>query len=126
MIDYDRPVTYITNDPYWPNLPPKLREAKIILPLHDNDGRDRSVVHSQVTERLVTAFGGVTTQHCEGVWCDDNGDLYSDINIRYTVAVPPNTDAKICEIALWAGKELDQNSVYVTLSSGEARIIKVA
>lgn len=103
---------------------PELREAKIILPVYDNDGDENNEVHKGLRRRLIDAFGGVTITEGEGAWCDGDGDVH-EAAISYVVAVPLGSGDQIRHIAQWAGRALKQKSVYLVQRTGVVEIIYI-
>lgn len=110
---------------------PKLREAKILVPLRDNHGASLEHVHASVTERLFAAFGGVTWTVVDGAWKDPNdGQLYVERSVAFTVAVPEdegaigNDDCDLCRIARFAMIAGEQKAIYVQFPDGEVQILQ--
>lgn len=54
-----------------------LYEAKIIVPKHDNAGRDLSNLAHQVETELCSKFGGCTARDANGMWLHD-GKLFDE------------------------------------------------
>lgn len=104
-----------------------LREARIVMPLA-GDRLACKKVHDTLQRRLCEAFGGFTKFTGSGGCVDSRGNLISDANIIYDVAIDSERDSPtdlIARFAIEAGKALDQTSVYVRYPNGVADIIKI-
>jgi len=113
-----------------PKHPQKLREAKIIFPLRTNAGRSLENVLASITDRLHKAYGGVTWVQGRGAWRDDDGKLYVESNVIFTVAVPEtegaigNEDCELCRIARFAMAAGEHTALYVKFPDGEVQILQ--
>lgn len=105
-----------------------MREARIILPVLDNEGRSLAPVHEMLTVDLIEAFGGVTCVDCMGAWQDHNGNVHREAGVAYDVAMEPCTanDLRLVEIAIGAGRSARQLAMYVRLADGRVEIIDMA
>jgi len=103
-----------------------MREATIILPVADNDGRDLTAVHETFARRLCVSFGGFTADKVSGGWIGPGNRLYRDNSIRYTVAMEPcqtNIDtARI--LAADACAAARQECVYYRDPEGRVHFVK--
>jgi hypothetical protein len=102
-------------------------ECKIVMPVGD-DTDEAYEGHQRLKHRLVEYFGGYTDTTAHGSWVRPDGVLDCEPVGVYIVAVPANADSdtRIVEVALEAGRALKQKAVYVVLTNGEARIIDIA
>lgn len=104
-----------------------LREARIIMPLA-GDRLHCKKVHDTLQRQLCEAFGGFTKFTGSGGWVDSRGNLLSDANIIYDVAIDSERDSPsdlIARFAIEAGRALAQDSVYVRYPNGAVDIIKL-
>lgn len=101
-----------------------MREALIILPNADNNGRAIGHAHTNLATRLIDAFGGLTTRQAQGSWLDHD-KLYQEAVTEYVVAYEPTdfNDGTLREIAIQAGREAKQMAVYTRFASGDVAII---
>jgi len=103
-----------------------MREARIILPLYDNDGVDLQAVHRSLKTRLCAEFGGYTATPSMGGWIDNTGKLYEEPGIAYDVAVPEaniGTIETLRDIAAIAGRKAMQKAMYLRLPTGKVEIL---
>jgi len=101
-----------------------MREHSIVLPTHDNDGRDLSVTHTALKRELIEYFGGYSATAQTGGWLNAKGELFEEPSIRYTVAdatVQYRLD-RITHIAKKYGIAANQQAMYVVLD-GTVEII---
>lgn len=110
--------------------PTPLHEARLIVPMFDNHGRDLIPLLRWVEESLITDFGGCTVlRQVFGAWRDPaTGDLYREPVYVFDVAVP-DTDhsaAQLRNIARKAATRGEQQSVYLRLPSGAVEFVKPA
>jgi hypothetical protein len=90
-----------------------MKEAVFILPLSTNYGRPLINLHRQLKADLCKGFGGYTSEPVTGGWVSDDGTLYEDNSLRYTVAVLPGEDEDnlITIISLY-GRKAEQGCLY--------------
>jgi hypothetical protein len=93
-----------------------MTEAKIILPVVDNDGHSLKYKLREVEARIFDLFGGFTRTQAEGAWCDpDTGESnFETVNV-YVIAGKWD-DAQVLaliNLAAGASKEMNQICVYV-------------
>jgi hypothetical protein len=107
------------------------REARIILPaphkgLEPKQAQEWANVHGRVMAVLTETFGGATVYDAEGIWKDpSDGAFVREIVRIYDVAIHSHQAPMLETIALDAGKELGQKTVYVRDHSGRVRILEV-
>jgi hypothetical protein len=93
-----------------------MTEAKIILPVVDNDGHSLEHKVREVEARILDLFGGFTRTQAEGAWCDpDTGESYFETVNVYVIAGKWD-DARVSaliNLAATAAKEMNQACVYV-------------
>jgi len=70
-----------------------MREARIILPVNDNDGESLAKVHEALQETLCEYFGGYTRTDGVGGWKNNTGEIVRDRIAIYNVAID---DAGLC------------------------------
>jgi len=104
-----------------------MREARIILPLADNDGKPVDTAHEYLKGRLCRLFGGFTATPVMGGWMDDSGRLYEDRSIAYDVAMEDTYEnaRKVGSIAEIAGQMAKQLAMYVRLPNGNVQILNI-
>lgn len=101
------------------------REVKAVVPLaYDKVPIGTSLkLHKQFTMLMSALFGGITSQGVEGAWVDAQGNLISEQNVAYTVAVD---DAEAwTEFANYAedlAKDLRQDALYLVGWNGIVEI----
>lgn len=98
-----------------------LREARIVMP-YDNDDEDS---HAGLRTALLDAFGGYTCTTGVGAWRDDFRRSIIDRVQVYDVAIEAERDATwdtLFQIAMKAGRELDQEAVYIRYPDGSVCI----
>lgn len=105
-----------------------MKEARIILPTVANGNvRSSANVHQLLAVDLAYRFGGYTAIKGSGGWLDrEAGMLVTEEVTIYDVAVASHdarAAADLSDLALRAGRQLDQKAVYVRLPNGEVRII---
>jgi hypothetical protein len=98
-----------------------MREARINLPVADNEGRSLARVAEALEARLAHAFGGFTATAGRGAWINAEGRLFAEPVTVYDVAIDEEDDdeaEKLLRIAQWLKAEARQEAVYVRLPSG--------
>lgn len=102
-----------------------MREASILLPTRNNDGMAVISAHAIVANALLDNFGGFTEESVRGQWLD-NGRVYSDESIRYTVAATdtPDNRAKLEATARQACADAEQICLYVRGFDGIVQFVK--
>jgi hypothetical protein len=97
-----------------------LREARIILPVQDNDGHPLAGIHAVLQSRLIEAFGGYTAIDCRGGWQSPNGTLHNDPGTAYDIACAddPSTEATLRALAHLLLIGTLQEAIYLRLPSG--------
>lgn len=102
-----------------------MREAMIVVPKADNEGRSLRGVLDATTRRLALAFGGATVSEGQGLWIAPDGTLFDEPVWRVeTATVPgPNTDAILRGIAYQVGRDGRQQAVYVRFPSGDVEVL---
>lgn len=88
-------------------------EASIILPLKDNDGRERSDVHTKLETQLVEFFNGCTVTYGTGAWAHD-GVVQREPVAIYTVAAEDDraTGFVLGPVARAHARMMGQKAVY--------------
>ena len=62
-----------------------MKTITLIAPKKNNDGEDMTTQIAELENYIVDEFGGFTSQDVRGAW-KDNGIIYYDENISYTIA----------------------------------------
>lgn len=101
-----------------------VKEAMMILPIANNDGVGLELVHKQLKRELCKAFGGYTAQPVEGGWLDDEGRLYEDKSIAYTVAMGSTKWMALNNIAKRFCALAEQKCIYVRYPTGNVAFVK--
>ena len=95
-----------------------MQEAKIILPVLDNNGRDIMHLHADLRGDLRRRYGGLTAMRGEGMYIHRiKGTMKEDV-IIYTAA----GEGSLRDLAIFYGKRAGQDSVYFVDFDGIARI----
>lgn len=101
-------------------------EARIILPLRNNDGIMLNDLHMKVQEMLSKAFGGWTSTVGKGGWIDPvTKESQREDVVVYDVAVDQSftTHVLLDTIAGIILTEGEQKTVYVRYPNGIVRLI---
>jgi hypothetical protein len=99
----------------------QMREALIILPLHDRFAFHHRVLRAE----LIKAFGGVTTVDAQGAWWNEATDTVDAEPVRiYTIAAEPTAEnwGTVKRLAYEAGFRCGQDAVYYRGFDGEVTI----
>lgn len=103
-----------------------MREARIILPVTDNEGRSLQALHDQLQLELCRLFGGMTATGGQGGWVDDNGKLVRARVVVYDVAVSMDDEfapATLYRIAAEYGARAKQDCVFLRSPNGIAELV---
>lgn len=103
-----------------------LRIASFILPCSDNDGDSTVDAHAYAEQMLLKEFGGFTTTPVKGKWADDHGKVFTDISVKYEVAVDTAHSfggQLLRQIATMAAIIAKQDAVFVVID-GYVSIVK--
>lgn len=105
-----------------------MREARIILPVADNEGRGLEIIHGYLAKALCTTFGGATVTASNGMWCGPDGRVYDEPGKAYDVAMDATREnaSKLRRIAIRCGRLAKQLAVYVRLPDGSVEIIDLS
>ena len=93
-----------------------MTEAKIILPVVDDEGHSLEYKVRGAETRILDLFGGFTRTQAEGAWCDpDTGESYFETVNVYVIAGKWDDVQVLALINLAAttAKEMNQVCVYV-------------
>lgn len=106
------------------------REARIILPLHDNEGVPLMAEHRAFGMRVAKAFGGFTAMPIQGGYANDNhpDGVQIEPGAQYTIACPdtPESVEALYAIAKDLLVSCRQKEVYLRLPNGDVEIIGAA
>ena len=102
-----------------------MQEARIILPLSDNDGEALETVHDSLTEKLADIFGGFTRHNGIGGWRSPNGAMYREAVALYDVACEPSLDNlfKLRQLAQWLKGAARQQAIYLRMPTGHVEFV---
>jgi len=106
-----------------------MREALIVCPKNDNDGRPLPLVKKRAVRFLADTFGGCTVREAEGAWINpDTGDVQQEPVWEFTVACHDTVTVRslLHSIAVEIGLQADQHSMYLRYPSGNVEIIEIA
>jgi hypothetical protein len=98
-----------------------LREARIIIPLRDNEGQLVNV--GRVGSRIKEMFGGYTM--VAGIGVDANYPAEPIAIFDIAMEVSGESRERFIDLALWAGHLARQNVVYIRHASGEAQFVDI-
>lgn len=102
-----------------------MREAAIIVPRHDNLGREIPAVLAQACETLMSIFGGATIVQAQGYWKGAIGTVIEPVN-HVTVAYEPSLHADLAlqTVARDVAVAADQECVYVRYADGRVELVE--
>jgi hypothetical protein len=102
-----------------------MKEARIIMPVFDNDGGSLDVVHRWLKNQLANTFGGYTTLPALGGWSNE-GNAQEERVIAYDVAMPdvPANHRLVERIATELLDRGKQQAIYVRFPGGEVKLIE--
>jgi len=95
-----------------------MREAKIILPLNDNQGEPMETAHSRLQKTLCTEFGGFTAQNATGGYVNQAGETQIEDVTIYFIAIQFKDWPKMQNIARDLIDTTDQESIYLGQPNG--------
>lgn len=102
-----------------------MKEARLILPLCDNEGAPLRELHARLRENLSKRFYGVTETQGHGCWIGD-GRSYDEAVVIYEVAAPGGAadNRYLRELAQFLAVEGKQKSIYVRYPNGEVGFVR--
>ena len=62
-----------------------MKTITLIAPKKNNDGEDMTTQIVKLENYIIDEFGGLTSQDVRGAW-KDNGVIYYDDSVKYTIA----------------------------------------
>jgi len=95
-------------------------EAKLILPVKNNEGIELLEIHRDLKNLLVRNYGGCTISNAVGCWEDKkSGQIFDEAVITYQVAISDNNIDKqqFKKFAIEYGKKAEQLAVYFVIGS---------
>lgn len=98
--------------------------ASFILPLNDNDGKPTDDAIELAQRMLCKEFGGYTSYQVKGGWINAEGDLMTDVSLKFEVAFDGSYAAyqynadRFQQIAMAANKAARQQAAYVVVPNG--------
>jgi hypothetical protein len=100
-------------------------EAKIILPVLDNDGKPIAAARNAAIAAMVAAFGGLTSWDGRGHWANPQGKLFAERVTIHATAMEnsPANVARLREIASAFARDAGQEAVYIVTPEGGAEFI---
>ena len=101
-----------------------MREARLIVPPHKNDGTNHWQGIEDVRERLLAQFGGYTETRGTGGWVGKTCKVTEPI-IIFDVAMAPSAENedKMRAIARFVLVEMDQDCVYLRQANGQVEFV---
>lgn len=103
-----------------------MRDAAIILPLRNAQGRDLADLHAELQFDLTAIFGGYAAHPVTGAWRDEaTGFTYADDSMVYLVAADWTGKApgKLERIGARIGARAGVGAVYIHHASGETVLV---
>lgn len=102
-----------------------MKEARLIVPVHYNDGTEANGPNVMVQDWLVGVFGGFTLTEGKGGWRDPKGNTVTEPVNVYDVAMADNAEAisHLFEIARKVKNVMEQQAVYVRLPNGLVQFV---
>lgn len=98
--------------------------ATFMIPTHDNDGikfSDETMEH--VRSMIIETFGGYTADMVQGAWSDENGRIYYDENIRYTVTMEKEKIESLKDMLAHFKVLLRQEAMYLEVQPVEVILV---
>jgi len=96
-----------------------LKEARIVMPYKVISGVRED--HAELRKAIVEAFGGFTVAYGSGGWRNHEGSAILDAVAIYDIAIEAERDAswdQLFHIAMQAGRDLNQEAVYIRYPDG--------
>ncbi len=104
-----------------------LKEARLIVPMQDNDGHPSDDILSEVRSRMLDVFGGYTETVGMGGWADA-GSIYREPVAIFDVAIDPFDSTKtgaLLALAQHVRQQLYQEAVYLRWYDGDIQLVTV-
>ncbi len=95
-----------------------ITESKLILPKFDNEGNDLSQQIAHVEDAILQQFGGYNVAESKGAWRNDEGKVYRDECLTYTIAAEwslLDNCIWMRQIASYACAIMQQECIYMCL-----------
>lgn len=106
------------------------REARIILPLCDNEGTPLEAEHMAFSMRVARTFGGFTVLRSYGGYANDNhpDGVQIEPGAQYTIACPDTPESVEALYAITKDLLVScrQKEVYLRLPNGDVELIGAA
>ena len=105
-----------------------MKEAKLIMPLVDNDGRSLAGLHKRLRSALAAEFGGYTMVGGLGGWvAEGRGAPVEEPVAIYAIAMYTGMSRgqALRQIALKFGREAGQECVYIRYNSGKVKFVEM-
>lgn len=101
------------------------REARIIAPQRDNDGREVEAALQSLEQSLSHSFGGFTRTAGYGGWFDGGKVVKEAVHV-YDVAcdLTSDTAVKLRHIAVGLLRDARQQAVYLRYPNGHVEIVE--
>lgn len=98
--------------------------ASFMIPLYDNDGRQFSEeVMEHVRKTILGTFGGYTSDNVQGAWINEEGRIFYDESIRYTITMEKEKVAELKEILVYFKELLNQEAMYLEVQPVEVILV---
>lgn len=104
-----------------------MREARIILPVLDNNGQSLVHAHDYLKRQLCLLFGGYTATASYGGWIDQKtGKLYEEQGTAYDIACEHTQEnrAVLVGLAQMLIELAQQKAIYLRLPNGNVQIVE--
>lgn len=90
--------------------------AVFMIPTYDNDGKKFSAGTLDLVRRMILdEFGGYTAETVQGAWVDEDGSVYFDENIRYTVTMEQEKVKDLKDMLEYFKALLRQEAMYLEM-----------
>lgn len=106
-----------------------MKEAKILLPTHDNIGRDLQGTHHWLKKRLAERFDGWSAYGGIGGYTMADGSLKTEAHVAYVVVAAAERDGYasatewLIDTAAQLARECEQEAIYLRLPSGNVEFV---
>lgn len=102
-----------------------MREAKIIIPRHDNNDMPLPALLEMVVHRAVDQWGGATVNRVTGYWKNEERELFIDDNHLVTIAMDMTEadEYHLRQLAEFVADEATQECVYICHASGQVEFV---
>ncbi len=120
----DLPTTRVVDEIPWAS---EKREARIIVPRNDNDGRPLGAVIAAFESMCCRQFGGFTRAESFGVWFDNSAQrVIAESVFAYDIACDLSSDTavKLRHLAVNLLRDARQSAIYLRYPNGVIEIVE--